>query len=163
MVLPELAPIFLRQEAYLEGLQIVPLLLGGGLFLGIYYNLSLWYKLTDKTWYGAVISMAGAFVTLILNIILIPKMGYMGSAWATLVTYLSMTLISFFWGRRHYLVPYRLLPICFYLIAAGGTIYLFQEMESILFRYLTGFAGLLILMLITLIFERKYLLSSSKN
>ena len=118
------APIFLRQSSYLEALNAVPWLLGGGLFLGVFYNLSLWYKLTDKTLYGAYISLLGAFVTLILNWALIPLYGFMGSAYATFISYLIMVIISYLWGRRHYAVPYEISKIIFYIALAGSGIVL---------------------------------------
>jgi O-antigen/teichoic acid export membrane protein len=78
---------------YYSGLPIVPILLLANLFLGVYYNLSFWYKLTNKTMYGAYISLFGAFLTLLLNFWLIPVIGYMGSAWATFICYASMMII----------------------------------------------------------------------
>ncbi len=68
--------------AYREGKAVIPLLLLGNLFLGVFYNFSIWYKLTNKTIYGAALSIIGATITIILNILLIPSMGYYGSAWA---------------------------------------------------------------------------------
>ena len=76
-------------QEYKKGLQIIPLVLLAHLFLGVYYNLSMWYKLTNQTKYGAFISLMGAVITILLNIILIPKVGYIGSAWATLICYFS--------------------------------------------------------------------------
>ncbi len=90
-----------------EGLVIVPILLMANLCLGVYYNLSVWYKLSDKTIYGAYISIVGAVITLTLNIWWIPMIGYVGSAWATLVCYASMMVISYFVGQRHFPVPYN--------------------------------------------------------
>ena len=98
---------------------LFPLLLGGGLFLGIFYNLSIWYKLTDKTRYGAIISVIGAISTFSLNWILIPMYGYMGSAVATFASYLIMTIISYLWGKHHYPVPYQLWKILGYILLAG--------------------------------------------
>lgn len=117
--MPYYAPIFLRQESYLEALDAVPFLLGGGLFLGIFYNLSLWYKLTDKTLYGAYISILGAAVTFALNWTLIPLFGYMGSAYATLISYFVMVLVSFLWSKRHYPVPYQVAKTIGYVTLAG--------------------------------------------
>ena len=85
------------------------------LFLGIYYNLSVWYKLTEKTIYGAMLSIFGALITLLLNIILIPKIGFLGSAWATLVCYFSMMLVSIFLGKKHYSIPYDFKRIFSYI------------------------------------------------
>lgn len=101
-----------------EGLHIVPILLFANLCLGIYYNLSVWYKLSDKTLAGAYIAMIGAVITITLNVLLIPVYGYTGSAWATLACYFSMMLISYFAGQRYYPVPYNAQKISAYLAAA---------------------------------------------
>ena len=85
------------------------------MFLGIYYNLSIWYKLTEKTKYGAIFSIFGAIITLLLNIALIPLIGFEGSAWATLACYFSMCLMSYFTGRKHYPIPYNIRRISFYM------------------------------------------------
>ena len=98
-----------------EGIEIVPVLLMANLFLGIYYNLSIWYKLTEKTGYGAILAIFGAVITLILNIILIPKIGFIGSAWATLFCYFSMMIASFLIGRKHYAIPYDLKRVFTYI------------------------------------------------
>lgn len=97
---------FIRKEAYWQGLKVVPVLLFANICLGIYYNLSVWYKLTAKNRMGAYVAIAGALITLVLNYLLIPHFGYMGSAWATLLCYASMVVISYVQGRRHYPVPY---------------------------------------------------------
>ncbi len=114
-------------ETYRVGLPIVPILLLANLFLGIFYNLSIWYKLTNKTKYGAYISIIGAVITLILNVILIPRYGYMGSAWATFVCYLAMVIISYLLGRRFYHVDYKTLRITLYILFAV-TIYLLSAL-----------------------------------
>lgn len=107
IILPELAPIFLRKPDYLEGLSIVPILLGGGVFLGVFYNLSVWYKLTDNNWLGAMISIGGAILTIVLNLVLIPIWGYHGSAWAAFFTFLAMSIASYVMGNKHYPIPYE--------------------------------------------------------
>jgi O-antigen/teichoic acid export membrane protein len=140
ILLPDMAPVFLRQESYLTGLKIVPWLLGGGLFLGIYYNLSIWYKLTDKTHYGAWITVIGAIITIVMNVILIPVMGYMGSAITTFMAYLFMTTLSFLIGQKHYPVPYHVAKGSFYLFLAGGLILAFYFCDLVgLIRYLMIF------------------------
>jgi len=98
-----------------SGAPVIPILLLANLFLGIYYNLSVWYKLTNKTKFGAYISIFGAFVTLTLNFYWIPRIGYTGSAWATFICYGSMMLISYFIGRKYYPIPYNIKRILFYL------------------------------------------------
>ena len=97
------------------GLPIVPILLLANLFLGVYVNLSVWYKLTDRTMLGACVSIGGAIVTIVLNILWIPTMGYMGSAWATLICYGLMALVSYLLGQRYYPVPYEALKVCAYI------------------------------------------------
>jgi O-antigen/teichoic acid export membrane protein len=102
-------------EKYFEGLTIVPILLLANMFLGIFYNLSIWYKLTDKTHYGAYLSIFGAIITLALNFLLIPFIGYLGSAWATFACYLSMMIASYFIGQKHYHVNYNIKRIFLYI------------------------------------------------
>ena len=98
-----------------SGLPVVPILLLANLFLGVYVNLSVWYKLTDRTMQGAWVSIGGAIVTIVLNILWIPTMGYMGSAWATLVCYGLMALVSYLLGQKYYPVPYEALKVCAYI------------------------------------------------
>jgi O-antigen/teichoic acid export membrane protein len=109
---------FIRNESFWKGLKVVPILLFANICLGIYYNLSIWYKLTNKTQLGAVVAFIGAFITLILNYLWIPKYGYMGSAWATLICYASMVMMSYIQGKKHYPVPYQIGKIAVYLGAA---------------------------------------------
>ncbi|HEX7014002.1 MAG TPA: lipopolysaccharide biosynthesis protein [Cyclobacteriaceae bacterium] len=97
----------LRSEAYWEGLSVVPLLLTAYLFLGVYYNLSVWFKLTDRTYYGTIISLGGAAVTIIANYALIPVAGYVGSSWAALICYFSIAAACYLTGKRFYPIPYR--------------------------------------------------------
>jgi O-antigen/teichoic acid export membrane protein len=99
---------FIPNEAYWEGLQIVPILLLANIFLGIYYNQSVWYKLTGKTGYGAALAILGATITLGVNLAFIPTYGYVASAWATLLCYASMMVASYILGRRFYPVPYAI-------------------------------------------------------
>jgi len=90
------------------GVGVVPILLMANLFLGVFYNLSIWFKLTDRTKTGAAISITGAIITLVLNFLLIPVMGYMGAAWATLICYASMMVISYIMGQKYFPVNYDL-------------------------------------------------------
>jgi O-antigen/teichoic acid export membrane protein len=104
----DLFKYFLGDPIYWVGLDIVPILLLANLFLGMYYNFSVWYKLTDKTNIGAWISVGGAIVTIVLNIWWIPEFGFRGAAWATLICYLLMMVVTVFIGKRHYPVPYEI-------------------------------------------------------
>lgn len=112
-----IAGFFLRSDVYLQALSTVPWLLLGGLFLGVYYNLSVWFKLTDKTIYGAYISGIGAALTVVLNWIFIPYYGYMASAIITSVIYFVMCGISFVVGQLYYKVPYRLIKGLSYILS----------------------------------------------
>jgi len=105
---------------YHEGLKVVPILLLANLFLGIFFNFSIWYKLNDMTKYGAYLAIFGAVITIVLNVILVPIYGYVGSAWATLICYFCMMLLSFYWGQKYYRVPYDMKNAFFYLILAMG-------------------------------------------
>ena len=118
------AGLLLGKEEYFAALMIVPVILLANLFLGVYYNLSIWFKLTDKTRYGMYFSLAGAIITLVLNLALIPIMGIMASAWATLAAYLSMVLLSYFYGRKYYPIPYSLKKSGLLLVLATAMSYL---------------------------------------
>jgi O-antigen/teichoic acid export membrane protein len=109
------ASILLGKPEYFEALHIVPIILLANLFLGIYNNLSVWYKLTDKTTYGMYFSVLGALITVVFNIVMIPKIGFIASAWATLITYTFMMMISYYIGRKQYPIPYQLKKIGLYL------------------------------------------------
>ena len=107
--------IMIPNPDYWEAMSVVPLIVLANFFLGIYTNLSLWYKLIDKTHIGAYISIIGAVLTLALNFLLIPKFSYYGSAIATIVAYGSMMAISYVLGNRHYPIPYDMKKISAYL------------------------------------------------
>ena len=103
-----------------EGIHIVPVLAMAQVFLGIYYNQSIWYKLSNKNWIGARITLTGAVITVLLNIWWIPRFGYTGSAWATFVCYAYMMGASYYLGQRYYPVPYEVSLLLGYLLLAGG-------------------------------------------
>lgn len=93
-------------KEYAEGLHIVPVLALASVFLGVYYNLSVWYKLTNRNLMGAYITLAGAAITIVLNFVLIPTFRYTGAAWATLICYAFMMVTSYYYGQKYYPVPY---------------------------------------------------------
>ena len=107
--------LLLDNESYWVAMKVVPLIVFANFFLGIYTNLSVWYKLTDKTIYGAYISVVGAIITLLLNFILIKKFSYLGSAIATICAYGAMLILSYFLGRKRYPIPYDTARIFAYL------------------------------------------------
>jgi O-antigen/teichoic acid export membrane protein len=109
------------------------------LCLGVFYNLSIWYKLTSKTRWGAILALVGAVITVIFNFALIPSMGYMGAAWTTLICYASMMIISYYVGQKVYPVPYRIGPFFYFvglsiiLWLAGDLIHSFFQPGKVLY------------------------------
>ncbi|RAJ03966.1 O-antigen/teichoic acid export membrane protein [Chitinophaga skermanii] len=104
-----------QHPEYLQGLQVIPVLAFGYVCLGIYYNLTIWYKLTNKTLIGSYVTVMGAVITIVLNIWWIPKIGFVGSAWATMLCYLIMTIVTYIVGQRYYYVPYNVKAILLYV------------------------------------------------
>ena len=147
--------ILIPNEAYWEAMTVVPILLLAYLFLGVYHNLSVWYKITDRTKFGAYISIFGALITLLINIIFIPKFGYMASAIATLFAYTAMALTSYILGKKYYSIPYNLKKMGLYLalsiIFSALSFYLFRE------QYFVGILFILILMAAIWVKEKTFL------
>ena len=137
-----------------RGFLVVSILLLANFFLGIYYNLSIWYKLTEKTIYGAGLAVFGATITVILNFILIPSIGFVGSAFATLICYFSMMIVSFILARKHYPIPYNFSRILLY----------FSLMISIfIILYCTSFTLLIDVLFILVYLLIVYVLEKPKN
>ena len=111
----DLIKYFIPNEEYWVGLQVVPVLLMANVCLGIYYNQSIWYKLSDKTKFGAYIAIGAAILTITLNFILIPIYSYVGSAWATLIVYAGMVITSYVLGQKHFPIPYNLSKVLGYI------------------------------------------------
>jgi len=107
---------FIRNPAMYVGLGVVPILLIANIFLGIYYNLSIWYKLSNKTMAGAWITLLGAVITLTINFIAIPYFSYWASAWATFFCYGTMMYVSFKWGQKVYPIPYATKKLIAYFV-----------------------------------------------
>ena len=141
--------IFVRNPAYWEAMSIVPLIVLANFFLGIYHNLSVWYKVTDQTKFGAYISLIGALLTIMINCALIPTMGYRASAIATLVAYGSMMLLSFYFGKKYYPIPYNFRKIYFYL----GISILFSVISFYVFDRNIWIGSLLLFVFLTLVFK----------
>jgi len=148
--------LLLDNPAYWEAMKVVPLIILANFFLGIYSNLSVWYKLIDKTKIGAYISIVGALVTLTLNFLLIPTYSYYGSAIATLAAYGSMMVISYYLGNKYYPIPYDMKKIFGYLIVS----ILFSAISFYAFRenYYIGFS-LLIAFLCFIYYNEKEILN----
>lgn len=105
---------------YWEGLYVLPIVLMANLLLGITYNLSIWYKLNDMTRFGAYIGLSGAAVTILLNVLLVPRFSYLGAAWGHLSAYVVMVILSFIWGQKYYRIKYQIGRIGFYTLIALG-------------------------------------------
>ena len=150
------ANILLGKPEYFEALKIVPIILLANLCLGIYNNLSIWYKLTDKTRYGMYISVFGALVTILFNIIMIPIIGFMASAWATLAAYGSMMVISYFIGKKHYPVPYNVKSVVGYLVIASLFSYI-SFIDTFRGNYIVATALVLVFLGIIYFLERNEL------
>jgi hypothetical protein len=133
----------LANPRWAEGLEVIPMLALGNIFLGIYYNLSIWYKLTNKNIYGAIITLLGAIITITLNVLLIPKFHYTGAAIATFSCYFFMMVVSYVLGQKHYpvsypvkkLTAYIIMVIMIYLVHWGLTMLL---RDNLLFSILSG-------------------------
>lgn len=143
------ANLLLAKPEYFEALAIVPIILLANLLLGVYNNLSIWYKLTDRTKYGMYFSVFGAMITIAVNLLLIPEIGFMASAWATLAAYGSMCIISYFYGKKYYKVPYNFPRILLYIAVSVGlsfiSFYQFKENYIISTVFVLAFAGLIFL------------------
>jgi O-antigen/teichoic acid export membrane protein len=120
---------FLANPEYWTGLDIVPVLLLAYLFLGVYYNISVWFKLTDKTYFGTVITIGGALITIVANYYLIPLFGYEGSAWAALMCYATMTIACYVLGQKFLPVPYYIVKGTAYIVSTMVLIYLINSIE----------------------------------
>ncbi len=114
----DIIKFFVRRPQYYAGIIIVPWVLLANLFQGMYYSLSLWYKLTDKTIYGAYMAIAGSVITVSMNFILLPRIGFMGSAYAVFTCFLVMCVLSLILGHRFYRIDYDIRKIIFYFLLA---------------------------------------------
>lgn len=113
-----------ESAVYWSGLFIIPVILFNYVMLGIYMNLSVWYKLSDQTRYGLYISGIGALITIILCYLLIPRYSYVGAIYVTSITYLVMVFLSYFWGQKNYPIPYKILKIGTYMLVGIIIVYI---------------------------------------
>ena len=146
-------------EEFRAGLEVVPVLLLANLCLGIYVNLSIWYKLTDRTLMGAFVSLSGAALTIVLNVWWIPVYGYVGSAWATLACYAGMAILSYLLGRHYYPVAYDVKRVLGY-ITLGVGLYIAREqlpVNAYWQPWVLSIELMAIYILVTLFVERRQL------
>ena len=137
---------FIIGRDYWPGLRVVPIVMAAEIFMGIYFNLSFWYKLTDQTKWGAWFSLAGCFVLVLLNLLLIPRYSYMGCAWAGFAGYGTAMLLSYFIGQKKFPIPYDLRAMGGYVLLAA-MLYLLSavvEVEHLVLRL--AFRSLLLLL-----------------
>ena len=150
----DLLGLILRRPIYREGLAVVPVLLLAFLFLGIYYNLTTWFKLTNKTSYGTFITLAGAACNVLLNFLLVPQFGYMGSAFTFMFSSFLMMAVCYLLGQKHYPVPYNVASAAFYVLSAGLLIYLAYPIKSanlgLAFAYHSALLGLYFLVILVI-------------
>lgn len=144
--------MLIGDEAYWEAMVIVPIIVLANLCLGIYHNLSVWYKVTDRTKFGAYISVFGAVLTLVLNFWLIPIISYVGSAIATLCAYGCMMVASYYYGQKYYPIPYNLKKMGLYVLVSSAfsviSFYVYRE------NYLVGISLLLGFLLMVVMLEK---------
>lgn len=147
-------------EAFFEGVTVVPIVMMGYIFFGIYFNLSFWYKLVDKTYFGAIFSIIGCVITVAINIIFVPKYGYMASAWASLICNLIMMLMSYYFERKYRPLNYDVKTISLYFILAIGLYIIgcYVEIENFGLRML--YRTVLFALFIALIVKRDLPLST---
>jgi O-antigen/teichoic acid export membrane protein len=146
-----------KNPEYLQGLFIVPILMLAKIFLGIYYNMSVWYKLTNKTMVGATITLIGAGLTVMVNFLLIPYLGYLACAIATVVCYGSMMIISYVQGQKYYPIPYDLKNGLLYIsiaIVLFGIHFTLRSMELNIFL-LHGLATIFILVFLAIVVKKE--------
>jgi len=144
---------YVHNKSYWVGLGVVPPLLFGYVSLGIYMNLSVWYKLSDQTKYGLYISGVGAILTIVLNVLFIPTYSYMASAWVSLIAYATMMVLSYIWGQKNYPIPYNLKKNLAYIISSVIIVYLsFSVFKRNIFA---GNAFLILFVLAAVYFDGK--------
>lgn len=144
--------ILVRDTAYWEAMPVVPIIVLASFCLGIYHNLSVWYKVTDRTRFGAGISLAGALITILINYLFIPEIGYYASAIATLAAYGFMMFISYYYGRIYYPIPYNLRKIVFYLVIS----ILFSALSFYAFNRNLVIGSLFLLLFLGIVYKLEY-------
>lgn len=155
---------FFIDSSYHEGVIIVPLVLMANLFQGIFYSLSLWYKLSDKTSLGAYIAVIGSFITIVLNIVLVPRIGYMGSAYAVFFCFFIMVILSYLLGQKYYKIDYDLKKIGIYFFTAFSLYYISKYiiMNNIWLQMLVKTPLLVVFVLVFIYKERLLLFKNLK-
>jgi O-antigen/teichoic acid export membrane protein len=148
----QLKLLFVLDSAYWEAMPIVPIIILASFFLGIYHNLSVWYKVTDRTKFGAYISLVGALITIGVNYLFIPYIGYYASAYATLAAYGSMMLLSYYYGKKYYPIPYNMRKITFYMTVS----IVFSALSFYVFKGQILIGSFLLLVFLLVVYKMEY-------
>ena len=153
--------IFITDHSYWTAIDIVPIIVIANLCFGIYYNLSTWYKVTDRTHFGTLISWFGAGLTIVLHFLFLKKYGFMVSAWVTFIAYFLMMVLSYFLGQKYYPIPYRVNKISFFLVL----LMVFSFISVKYFNYNVWLSNILFLIYsgILLYSEKEFILSKVKK
>lgn len=153
--------IFITDHSYWTAMDIVPIIVIANLCFGIYYNLSTWYKVTDRTHFGTLISWFGAGLTIVLHFLFLKKYGFMVSAWVTFIAYFLMMVLSYFLGQKYYPIPYRVKKISFFLVL----LMVFSFISVKYFNYNVWLSNILFLIYsgILLYSEKEFILSKIKK
>lgn len=156
-----LKKLFISDSSYWTAMDIVPIIVIANLCFGIYYNLSTWYKVTDKTYFGTLISWFGAGVTIVLHLLFLQKYGFMVSAWVTFIAYFLMMVLSYFLGQKYYPIPYRIKKISFFLVL----LMVFSFISVKYFNYNVWLSNILFFIYsgILLYSEKQFILSKIKK
>ncbi len=147
-----LKKLIVLNSDYWEAMPVVPIIILASFCLGIYHNLSVWYKVTDRTRFGAYISIVGALITIAINYFFIPSIGYYASAYATLAAYASMMILSYYFGRKYYPIPYNLRKIAFYM----GISILFSALSFYVFKGNIYIGSFLLLVFLLLVYKLEF-------
>lgn len=145
---------YILDENYWSGLKVVPILLMANLCLGVMYNLSIWYKLSGKTKFGAIISVSGAVITIVVNVIFVPHYSYMACAWATLAAYGGMMVLSYVLGQKYFPIKYNVRAMTVYTVLTLGLYLLslsYRGMESVFLKVILN--NLLIAIFVWVIYK----------
>jgi O-antigen/teichoic acid export membrane protein len=155
------AYLFPKDQGYDSSFFIVPTLLMGYLLLGIYFNLSIWFKVTDKTKYSFWITLVGAIVSLIVVFTLVPILGYLGGALSTLICYLVMTALCYYYGQKHFPIPYKTGKGIFYLLFAFGLSYagFYLRLDSLLLSFIAKNSLIIVFLILVGFLEKEDLKS----
>ena len=154
---------FIIKDDYWDGLKAVPIVMMAEVFMGIYFNLSFWYKLIDKTWWGAIFSGIGCAVLLAVNFVFVPKVGYMACAWGGVAGYGVCMVLSFLIGRKKYPVPYETGRILLYM-AMAVALYLLSTIyqpESLVARLAYNTVYLIVFVVVAYILDIKKVINIS--